>query len=238
MQRAASQRWKLQACFTLYDHSPLCGACFSADALPAETLAFHCVSDVTLAPEAMLIVQALFYLFIHFTFIDQKVVWCDVIIVYDTVIIWRKKNVKKKDPGAGVKTRTKSASNSINHLAKRLQWLQSVQSQPPEKNKPFPKKMRRSSPDKSNLLALTDNILKGVFYLISVLPLTQTAALQLSWPMGMLTQTNLGAPSSDHVWLTSCNTFSSDLSQAENGPFRVCVPSFSSLCCATWTRKE
>lgn len=132
----------------------------------------------------------------------------------------------------------KSASNSVNHLAKRLQWLQSVQSQPPEKNKPFPKKMHRSSPDKSNLLALTDNILKGVFYLISVLPLTQTAALQLSWPIGMLTQTNLGAPSSDHVWLTSCNTFSSDLSQAENGPFRVCVPSFSSLCCATWTRKE
>lgn len=180
------------------------------------------------------------------TFIAQKVLWCDVISVflYKTEITWNKREVhnwsrsRSKHKNLKTSVLAKSASNSINHLAKRLQCLQSVQSHPPEKNKPFPKKMRRSSSDKSNLLAFTDNILKGVFYLISVLPLTQTAALQLSWPIGMLTQTNLGAPSSDHVWLTSCNTFSSDLSPAENGRFRICVTSFSSLCCATWTRKE
>ena len=92
--------------------------------------------------------------------------------------------------------------------------------------------------DKSNLLALTDNILKGAFSFMLGVPLTQTQALQLSWPIWTQTQTNLKPTASDRVWVTRCNTFSSDLSLIENGRFRFCVPSFSSLCCGTRRGEE
>lgn len=69
-------------------------------------------------------------------------------------------------------------------------------------------------------------------------PLTQTQALQLSWPIWTQTQTNLRPTASDRVWVTRCNTFSSDLSLIENGRFRFCVVSFSSLCCVTRRREE
>lgn len=82
-----------------------------------------------------------------------------------------------------------------------------------------PKKQCTPS-DKSNLLLLTDNISKGAFYFMLGVPLTQTQALQLSWPIRTQTQTNLRPTASDRVWVTSCNTFSSDLSLIENGRFR------------------
>lgn len=47
----------------------------------------------------------------------------------------------------------------------------------------YPKKQCTPS-DKSNLLAPTDNILKGAFYFMLGVPLTQTLALQLSCPSG------------------------------------------------------
>lgn len=75
--------------------------------------------------------------------------------------------------------------------------------------------------DKSNLLGLADNILKGASYFMLGVPLTQTQALQLSWPIWTQTQTNLRPTASDRVWGTRCNTFSSDLSLIENGRFRV-----------------
>lgn len=98
-----------------------------------------------------------------------------------------------------------------------------------------PKKQCTPS-DKSNLLALTDNILKGAFSFMLGVPITQTQALQLSWPIWTQTQTNLRPTASDRVWVTRCNTFSSDLSLIENGRFRFCVASFSSLCCVTRRR--
>lgn len=100
-----------------------------------------------------------------------------------------------------------------------------------------PKKKCTAS-DKSNLLGLTDNILKGAFYFMLGVPLTQTQALQLSWPIWTQTQTNLRPTASDRVWVTRCNTFSSDLSLIENGWFRFCVVSFSSLCCVTRRRED
>lgn len=74
--------------------------------------------------------------------------------------------------------------------------------------------------DKSNLLTLTDNILKGAFCFMLGVPLTQTQALQPSWPIWTQTQTNLRPKASDRVWVTRCNTFSSDLSLIENSRFR------------------
>lgn len=100
-----------------------------------------------------------------------------------------------------------------------------------------PKKLCTPS-DKINLLALTDNILKGAFFFMLGVPLTQTRALQLSWPIWTPTQTNLRPTASDRVWVTRCNTFSSDLSLIENGWFRFCVTSFSSFCCVTRRREE
>lgn len=94
-----------------------------------------------------------------------------------------------------------------------------------------PKKQCTPS-DKSNLLLLTDNISKGAFYFMHGVPLTQTQALQLSWPIRTQTQTNLRPTASDRVWVTSRNTFSSDLSLIENGRFRfLCrVLQLSLLC--------
>ena len=95
----------------------------------------------------------------------------------------------------------------------------------------IPKKHCTSS-DKSNLPASTDNILKGAFYFMLGVPLIQTWALQLSWPIWTQTQTNLKPTASDRVWVTRCNTFSSDLSLIEYGRFRHCVASFS--CFVVW----
>lgn len=67
--------------------------------------------------------------------------------------------------------------------------------------------------DKSNLLALTDNILKGASHKHGLYNWAD-----LSWTQ---TQTNLRPTASDRVWVTRCNTFSSDLSLIENGRFRV-----------------
>lgn len=93
-----------------------------------------------------------------------------------------------------------------------------VQSHASQMNKPSQRNSARLQT--RVIFSLTDNILKGAFYFMLGVPLTQTQALQLSWPIWTQTQTNLRPTASDRVWVTRCNTFSSDLSLIENSRFR------------------